>query len=224
MKKVISLILAGIMLFAFASCSSSEENTPDDTSETPILLGGYQRAESPEITDEIKTLVEKASETLLGAEYTPVAYIASQVVAGRNHRILCQITPVVPEAVSTYAIIVIYEDLQGNATITDIFNSEAQGEAIWDEPVPGGWTDDISPIVTEEVKTAVETASKSADGVEYTPVALLAQQLVAGMNYSVLCEAKTSADALETYCILHVYAALDGSAEITDVYTFSAAE
>ena len=224
MKKIISLILAGIMLFAFAACSSSEDNTPEDISETPILLGGYQRAESPEITDEIKALVEKASETLLGAEYTPVAYIASQVVAGRNHRILCKITPVVPEAVSTYAIIVIYEDLQGNATITDIFNSEAQGEVIWDEPVPGGWTDDISPVVPEEVKTAVETVSKSADGVEYTPVALLAQQVVAGMNYSVLCESKTSADALETYCILHIYAALDGSAEITDVYTFSAAE
>lgn len=224
MKKIISLILAGVMLFAFAACSSTEENTQEETSENPILLGGYQRAESPEITDDIKALVEKATETLLGAEYTPVAYIASQVVAGKNHRILCKITPVVPEAVSTYAIVVIYEDLQGNASVTEIFDSEAQGEAIWDEPVPGGWTDDISPVLTDEVKTAVETVSKAAEGAEYTPVALLAQQLVAGMNYSVLCEVKTSADALESYCILHIYAALDGSAEITDVYSFVSAE
>ena len=57
---------------------------------------------------------------LVGVDYVPVAYLGSQVVAGTNHAILCQATVVVPDAEPFYAIVYLYEDLQGNDSVLDI--------------------------------------------------------------------------------------------------------
>ena len=84
-------------------------------------VGGWSYAESTEITDDMKKVMEKATETLTGATYEPVAYIGSQVVAGTNHAILCKSTPSVAElnGATTYVLIYVYEDLQGNCEITE---------------------------------------------------------------------------------------------------------
>ena len=66
------------------------------------------------MTDAAKAALEKACETLTGAEYTPVALLATQIVAGTNYRIICQSTPAVPGAESSYVIVTVYADLQGN--------------------------------------------------------------------------------------------------------------
>lgn len=83
-------------------------------------VGAYEAAESSEITDEIQTLCDKAFADLVGAVYTPVALIAKQVVAGTNYKILFEKEIVVPDAEKTYAIGIIYEDLEGNVSITEI--------------------------------------------------------------------------------------------------------
>ena len=60
---------------------------------------------------------------LVGVNYVPVAYLGSQVVAGTNHCFLCKATVVYPNAVPSYTLVYIHEDLEGNATImqsTDI--------------------------------------------------------------------------------------------------------
>lgn len=112
------------------SSESSSEISYDDLVEIPTLsdeeypidemLGAYEPAESPEITDEIQALCDKAFADLEGAVYTPVALIATQVVAGTNYEILFEKEIVVPDAEKTYAIGFIYEDLDGNASITEI--------------------------------------------------------------------------------------------------------
>ena len=43
--------------------------------------------------------------------------LATQVVAGRNYRLLCKATVVSPDAASTYAIVTVYADLEGGAEI-----------------------------------------------------------------------------------------------------------
>lgn len=83
-------------------------------------VGAYEAAESSEITDEIQTLCDEAFADLVGAVYTPVALIAKQVVAGTNYKILFEKEIVVPDAEKTYAIGIIYEDLEGNVSITEI--------------------------------------------------------------------------------------------------------
>ncbi len=83
-------------------------------------VGAYEAAESSEITDEIQTLCDEAFADLVGAVYTPVALIAKQVVAGTNYKILFEKEIVVPDAEKTYVIGIIYEDLEGNVSITEI--------------------------------------------------------------------------------------------------------
>ena len=66
-------------------------------------------------------MINKASESLTGSYYEPIAYIGSQVVAGTNHAILCKTMPSVSgqETNSSLVLVYVYEDLQGNCEITD---------------------------------------------------------------------------------------------------------
>ena len=112
------------------SSESPSEISYDDLVEIPTLsdeeypvdqiTGAYEPAESPEITNEIQALCDKAFADLEGAVYTPVALLATQVVAGTNYKILFEKEIVVPDAEKTYAIGIIYEDLDGNASIAEI--------------------------------------------------------------------------------------------------------
>ena len=206
--------------------SVSEENTAEASTEQAAseeaapIVGGWTRAESPEVPDHVKALLEKAAADMVGAEYEPVAYIGSQVVAGTNHALLCRITPVVPDAVSHYGIVTLYEDLDGNVSITDIRDSEAEEEALPGE-LTGAWENPESPVLTDEAKAALDKALEKLVGAEYEPIALLATQLVSGTNYSILCEVTPVVpDAVSSYVIVHVYQDLEGNAEITDTFDF----
>ena len=64
---------------------------------------------------------EKATKELVGANYVPVALLGKQLVAGMNYCILCQVTPVVPDAKPAWALVYIYADLEGNATISNVY-------------------------------------------------------------------------------------------------------
>ena len=82
--------------------------------------GGWSYAESSEITDKIKEIMAKATETLTGETYEPVAYIGSQVVSGTNHAILCKASPSVKElnGESKWVLVFVYENLEGKCEIT----------------------------------------------------------------------------------------------------------
>ena len=109
MKKMFAVLFAAMMVFCAVSA----------VAEAPAL-GGWSVAESTEISEENQAVFDKAMEGLLGVHYEPVAYLGSQVVAGRNHCFLCKATVVYPNAVPTLALVYIYEDLQGNAQVTHI--------------------------------------------------------------------------------------------------------
>lgn len=90
-----------------------------DADGTPIA-GGWRYTEDPEADDNVTEVVDKATGKFLGAEYEPVAYIGSQVVAGMNHAVLCRVTAVSPDAESGYALVYIYEDLNGGVEVLEI--------------------------------------------------------------------------------------------------------
>ena len=85
-----------------------------------VVDGDWGMASDPAITDEVKALFDKALNGLVGVNYVPVTYLGMQVVAGYNHAILCQATTVYPGAVPRWVIMYLFEDLDGNVTITDI--------------------------------------------------------------------------------------------------------
>ena len=217
----IALLAAGV--FAFAGCGkqNAKNEGPDENGLAGgEIAGGWTKAASPEITEAFKTVFGKATETLTGEQYIPVAYLASQVVAGTNHCVLCKATATVPGAETTYAIVYVYEDLNGGAQITGVESCDAQASLSADD---GGWSEPASPALTEDTLQAMAKACEALAGMEYTPLALLATQVVAGMNYRVLCEARATVPGAGTeYAILTVYADPQGNAAITEMAVFTA--
>lgn len=211
MKKYIVLFLAAVMLLNLAACG--QKPTPAEEH----IVGGWTAAESPEITDEVKALLDKAMEGMTGVTLKPVAYLASQVVAGTNHAILCRKAPVVQDPVETWAVVTLYADLQGNAEITDIRDFEKE---TWlsDGPMAGGWFLTESPVLTDEAKSTFTKALEGYEGAVLQPLALVSQQVVAGMNYCYVCAYTPSEpNAQTTYALAWVYRDLQGGAQITEV-------
>ena len=89
------------------------------------MTGGWQEAASPALTDEAKAAFEKATDGLVVVEYAPVALLSTQVVAGTSYRILCEATVVYPSAESHYAVMTVYEGLDGSANILSVTDSLA---------------------------------------------------------------------------------------------------
>lgn len=225
MKKLISLVLCGLTLLSICACGQKPEvkaepaKTEVEIQETGEITGGWNRADSPVVTDEVKVLLEKALNGMVGANYTPVAYIGSQVVAGTNHAILCRVAPVYPDAEETYVIVYLYEDLDGNVEITETVDSNRSTDL---SETDGGWFPTESPVLTDEAKAALEKTLEGMVGADYNPIALLSTQVVAGTNYCILCEiTPVYPDAESHYALVYVYADLDGNAEITETVDFA---
>ena len=241
MKKLTAVLLSLSLLFAFASCGSPKQTAdepsaseavqdtePSDAAEADNadrddrMVGGWERAETPVVTDEVRTLLEKAAAEQDGMTYTPVADVASQIVAGRNYSVLCKVAPVVPDAVSKYALVTVYADLEGNAGITQVRESEVEAGR---PGLMGGWSEPETPEVTEAAQNALRKATATLTGASYTPVALLSTQVVAGTNYRLLCVVSgVVPDAEEEFMIVQVYEDLQGGAEVTDVFAFDTEE
>ncbi len=84
------------------------------------------------------------------------------------------------------------------------------------EPLLGGWQVAESAEVTEGALEAFSIAAETLDGVAYEPIALLGTQVVAGMNYCILCRAWSSeSDAPDGFVLAYVYADLEGNAAFT---------
>lgn len=97
----------------------SEQAAPA-AEQAPAVMGGWNAAADPAITDEIRAIVEKGLNGLVGVNYEPVTYLGTQVVAGRNHAVLCKASPVTLNAIPTWKILFFYEDLQGNVQLMNI--------------------------------------------------------------------------------------------------------
>ena len=108
MKKMLVILMLAVMLIGAASAVAEP------------LMGGWEVAEDTKITEDQKAVFDKAMEGLVGVNYEPIAYLASQVVAGMNHCFLCKATVVYPNAMPAYKLVFIYQDLQGSATILNI--------------------------------------------------------------------------------------------------------
>ena len=109
MKKLVSVAIALVMILSLTA----------GLAEGP-LMGGWTVSEDPAVTEELQAVFDKGLEGLTGVSYVPVAYLGSQLVAGMNHAFLCQATVVYPDAVPYYAIVYLYQDLEGNVTVLNI--------------------------------------------------------------------------------------------------------
>ncbi|MBR3275634.1 MAG: hypothetical protein IKG08_03345 [Eubacterium sp.] len=95
----------------------------DDAEGTPAgLTGGWTPAEMPvaNLPAEAANAFTKAMEGFTGAGYDPTAVLATQLVSGTNYAILANQTVLTSDGEHNVCIVYIYEDLEGNCTITNI--------------------------------------------------------------------------------------------------------
>ena len=86
------------------------------------------------------------------------------------------------------------------------------------EAVDGGWETASDPAITDEIKALFEKGLKGLVGVNYVPVTYLGMQVVAGCNHAILCQATTVYPG-ETprWVIMYLFENLDGSVTITEI-------
>ena len=176
MKKFLCMLLAAMLLLTMTAAQAES------------LLGGWTLVESA-MSDEDKTDVreaayaafDKAMTGFVGSNVEVVDVLATQVVAGTNYMYLAVVTPVVPDAQSHYALVEVYADLEGNATITGMKDI---GEPL--TGLAGGWTEvtEMDPDELEIIWSALDTLNEE-DIYPYCFV-VMAQQVVAGVNYQLL--------------------------------------
>jgi len=110
MSKMIAVLLIVLLIISLIPAAVGEGQ----------LAGGWTPADDPTVTQERSDLFYKALGDLVGVEYTPIAYLGSQVVAGTNHCFLVQKRVVIPDAIPSYILVFIYEDLQHKAEIMNM--------------------------------------------------------------------------------------------------------
>ena len=86
-------------------------------------------------------------------------------------------------------------------------------------PVTGGWSvTEGSTALDAHTRKVFDQALDGLVGCSYEPVALLGKQLVAGMNYCVLCRlAPVVPNAQPQWGLVYIYEDLQGQARITRV-------
>ena len=107
MKKLLCTLLT-LMLFALSCVPALAED--------PMMkLGGWisNTGNPADIPQEVLDAFSKAVEGLTGCVYEPIALLASQVVAGMNYCLLCRLTVVYPDAQPTYALVYVYQNIEG---------------------------------------------------------------------------------------------------------------
>ena len=219
MKKAIVILLVGALsaTLLLAACGKKEPaDVPDGSSAASgalagdeggssagmALLGGWTLTPdlSVSLTEEDKAIFDKAMEGFTGVGYEPAAVLATQLVSGKNYAYLCKVTPVTSKPIPHWAVVVVYQDLQGEASVSKVTEIDltnlnvkdnvdaAAAVGAWEITLPGG-----KPIMMpyEDAQAAFDNAAQNFVGVNLKPLSLLGTQVVAGKNYKYLCYGET---------------------------------
>ena len=134
MKKTVSLLLIVSVLLAFGVYAAADNNGITTVSVEPETASGEEMPEwdmsiSPEITEDIKALFDRAMEKRMGVEYTPVAVLG---VIDSTYCILCKATVVYPGARPYNVLVYINED-----GVQNIYELWIEKHAEKEEPADG---------------------------------------------------------------------------------------
>ena len=238
LKKLSVVLLAFVLLFVMAACGSSDQTSENasGTETSEPVAGGWELFDNKTnvLPEDVQASFDKASETFTGSELKPVAYVASQVVAGTNYMILCEAATTTEQPKTSYQMVIVYADLEGKAEITQMkefdLTAYVEGDSteISAEKLAGGWEpaeDRSSVVIPQEAKDVFDKAAGNLDGNELEPMVLLGTQVVAGKNYAFLCfSTLQTEETINGIQIVTVYEDPDGNAEITNICTVDPAD
>ena len=121
------------------------------------------------LPQKIATACGELSEKLIGAEYTPVAYLGSQQANGVNHAVLAKQT-IVTGKDTTNAVLLIFNEKADGVTLASVERVVEGGGEL------GGAVVDIRTEIPDEARKAFDAALGGFVGAAVEPFALLATQ------------------------------------------------
>ena len=223
-RKLLALLMI-VSLFSVTACKKVEKEDID-------VLGGWTVDTSTEtlnLTSAAKKAFEDATEEYDGMSWEPIALLGTQVVSGTNYAILAKGTPTTFNATTSWKVVIVYSDLDGNSVVlsaSDINIVDYTSDNEFDEEtLSGGWTVNskiTEAVISEDAINAYNTAMNTFVGRNYIPIALLGTQIVSGTNYAYLVQGSNAvtSSANESYniAVIVVYSDLDGNSEVSTVY------
>ena len=193
-KKIILLGVEFLLcLLIFGCCHENSQSELDSWEVVFEKSDTYIDEESLDIFDEAK-------QNYNALNLDVIALLGKQIVAGENYMFLAKGYNDLDEDNATYKIVIIYNDLENNSTITNVVDfdyTKYVNENIENsyELLQGGWYVDIPEakvILSREIQIAFDNATSTLTGATYTPIAVLGKQIVSGTNYAILCYGKAS--------------------------------
>lgn len=222
MKKIFLGLFALTLSLFMVGCANEENNGTK-------LSGGWEldiTNTNASIPDDAQEAFNNALINYTGMSFEPVALLGKQVVAGTNYMFLCKATPVVPNAETTYKVVVVYNNLENKATISKVsdfnFTKYVNEDIMPDNSqLSGGWYTEMPEEeidLEEKVQTAFDNATNKLVGATYKPIAVVGHQVVSGTNYAVLCYGSlATANENSGVYILTLYEDLNKTQEIVSV-------
>ncbi len=166
--------------------------------------------------------METALEEFVGAGYTPVQVIATQVVNGTNYAYLAMGQTVTVDPISNYYVIVINETPNNEISLLNIKKIDITDIKTKDSnPVLlGGWqatgTGKPGMLPGQDAQESFDKACESLEeGLMLNPVVLLGTQIAAGTNYAALCRGRRDGEDDYTLYVTKWFSSVDGTSEIT---------
>lgn len=227
MKKIVFIILISLII---AGCANTNDSTPNkgDIEDIGIIedkVGGWNiNRNLPEMND---MLFDQARSEIVDVTYSPIIKLGIQPVSGQNIMYLTYEASPTSNTKSTYKIVTIFEDLDNNIkskisnitdfNIMDYLNNEGTTTP---EGMMGGWQDNAEQpcLLSKEEIEVFNKAIEGLLGVEYSPIATLASQVVAGTNYAFLANGTSVTEEPITHLyIIKVYADLKGEVTINNI-------
>ena len=212
MKKIIALILALLMAFAFTACGQKSNETPaQDEPSKPAAESEASEVNPPEISAELRADFEKAFEGAASLDLTPVAFFGE---TSKGKTFLARVSALGDDT-ERFMLISLTEDDSGVPLLSDMVDTGVPTYVSHGNE-SGGWGDPESPVVTDELHEIFDRAFEDYDGAECIPLALVSQQVVGGMNYCFFCQT-TNESGDPANAFVYIYTDLGDRSEVTDV-------
>jgi len=155
--------------------------------------------------EEIATAFAELGSQLIGAEYTPIAYLGKQLVNGTNYAILAEQTILAGKDTKNIVLLIFNaKERAGQLPEVTLVNIERvlEGGAAF-----GGVAIDVQTEIPAEAKAALDSVLTTFVGSTVKPFALLASQVVKGINYVFAATvAPSTQDPVDEVCLVTVNA------------------
>jgi hypothetical protein len=134
--------------------------------------------------EKVATAMGKLNEYLLGAEYTPIAYLGSQIVNGTNHAVLAE-QLILSGKDTKNVVLIIFNEKPSDIDLT-LVNIERVVEGGFGM---GATVVDVKTDIPADAKAVLDAQLAGFIGSNVEPFALLATQVVKGVDYIFAAEA-----------------------------------